>query len=119
MIHRSSILFLAVMAVLPLAATTAQAGRRNLAVQKPPVSKVLIPTKWAFFDFSSWGKVISLPAPLSLTSEEQTVSAVVEGSPPVVAAQLAQAPLAGAPRRPKGANPIVILLIPKPVASNP
>ncbi|HEX2746853.1 MAG TPA: hypothetical protein VHM91_02550 [Verrucomicrobiales bacterium] len=107
------------MALLPLAATPAQAGRRNLAAQKPPVSKVAIPAKWAFFDFNALLKVVS-PAPVSVASEEKTVSVVVvENSPPVVADQLAQAPLAAAPRRPKGANPIVILLVPKPVASNP
>jgi hypothetical protein len=124
MIKKSSALFLSVLALLPLAANTAEAGRRNVATQKPSVSSNVTKFKWSLFDFTYWAKGAS--SWQSAGNVVRTEPVAVPAQPAAAAPALAVAaapPVAqgppGGPRRIKGANPVVLLLVPKPVFSNP
>src|SRR5688572_1728836 len=110
---KRSVLLLIIVALLPMTANNAQAGRRNIAAMQkkaaPAANHVLV-------NSGSWLRTVITQIRRSIGTRQQQPS--VEGLPSGGDAFLAQAQVAASPRRPRGANPIVILLTPKPVISS-
>lgn len=103
-------------ALLSITANTAQAGRRSLAAPERTAAPVL---KSDLLNFPGWMRsaISQIHQSFGVRESSASVVASVENSPPPAGAA-AQGQLAAAPRRSRGPNLIVVLLIPKPVVSN-
>jgi hypothetical protein len=107
---------LAAVALLPMTVSTAQAGRRNLAAAEKTAAPAV---KLDLSNFAGWMRSAMSQIHRGFSSSEgpASVVAAVENSPPPAGA-VAQGQLSAAPRRTRGANLIVVLLVSKPVVSN-
>jgi len=129
MTRKSSALILSVLAMLPLLATTAEAGRRDLATRKSTLAPLSPSVKQSLFDFSYWSRAVNTQITAARMAKVLPKAKIVTPSPsggtPQVAppaADQAVAAIAAAPgdppRRIKDGNPVVILLNPKAVISS-
>jgi hypothetical protein len=116
----SSLLLLAVVAVLGLTQGEAQAARRKMRSPATSIAEATPRTFWASVSkaFRSLGVTKTRTSTVASVAPAPVAPDYVRVKPRVVE-QVDEAPGAPPPRRPLGPVPIIVISPPKPVVSNP